>query len=382
MGLRPKKRSKKESTKTEYDFYNDDEFKVDSNPKPTRRNKSKVPDRPKDHKHTPMDIDKEDISKLPSTPERDPHNSASQSPMSSHVHRATTRSTASNKPKRASVMYDQIPSMCLNDSGRLFCYICQKTYAKVHLADFVGHLHNHRTNMLCVFSEKERNAMRMNSFLNQLRVREFIEVTLHNPPKPESKKDTIPPIQFAPWPDARVQYDVFVEPQPEHRVSTRKATSIRTVNQFAKLIKTDKVIKSFSRSAPTSPQRNVAVIHEVKASSSEEEVVLKRKRPLHSPVASPMTSPIQTPKSARKRQTRQSTIIAIGKIEPESISSSSSWSSEELESSQSEWEIEMDEFDPVPLSRKKQKLSLGNLNLGIPVLDPSLKDHQQPLLIP
>jgi len=55
-----------------------------------------------------------------------------------------------------------------------------KSFSKIQLLEFANHLHQHRTNMLCVFSEKERMAMRLSSFLNQVRVRSFIETTLTN----------------------------------------------------------------------------------------------------------------------------------------------------------------------------------------------------------
>lgn len=74
----------------------------------------------------------------------------------------------------------RIPQLYCNDKGRLCCFICQKTYSKIQLLEFATHLHQHRTNMLCVFSEKERMAMRMSSFLNQLRTRTFIETNLAN----------------------------------------------------------------------------------------------------------------------------------------------------------------------------------------------------------
>jgi hypothetical protein len=72
----------------------------------------------------------------------------------------------------------RIPQLYCNGIGRLCCFICQKTFSKTQLLEFATHLHQHRTNMLCVFSEKERMAMRMSSFLNQLRTRTFIETTL------------------------------------------------------------------------------------------------------------------------------------------------------------------------------------------------------------
>eukprot|EP01127_Copromyxa_protea_P023876 TRINITY_DN9162_c0_g1_i1.p1 TRINITY_DN9162_c0_g1~~TRINITY_DN9162_c0_g1_i1.p1 ORF type:complete len:351 (+),score=56.86 TRINITY_DN9162_c0_g1_i1:1-1053(+) len=75
----------------------------------------------------------------------------------------------------ALLLLKNIPRIYLNDKGRLECYICQITFPKVEINEFRSHLHKHRTNMVCVFSEKERMSLRYLSFLNQLRVRSFIE---------------------------------------------------------------------------------------------------------------------------------------------------------------------------------------------------------------
>lgn len=49
-----------------------------------------------------------------------------------------------------------IPRIYLNERGRFQCYICQITFPKHDINEYKNHLHKHRTNMVCVFSEKER----------------------------------------------------------------------------------------------------------------------------------------------------------------------------------------------------------------------------------
>jgi hypothetical protein len=75
--------------------------------------------------------------------------------------------------------YSSIPARYLSeDKRRLLCFVCSQTMRVEEVEQFVKHVNKHRSNLVGEMLDKDRVAFRLQSFLNQSRVRNFIETSL------------------------------------------------------------------------------------------------------------------------------------------------------------------------------------------------------------
>jgi hypothetical protein len=75
----------------------------------------------------------------------------------------------------------RMPRELLDDNGQLQCCCCPVTFPRLDVNTFVTHLQKHRNTLLSNLFERERMILRMQSFLNQIRVRYVIETILASP---------------------------------------------------------------------------------------------------------------------------------------------------------------------------------------------------------